>query len=89
MILKIARFRILDEKNNIVDTQMSNNKGEVNYRVLCDKIYSIQASKDGFEGNVFPVAKSKGPSARVDAALQPIDVIITPDEIVLKPIFFE
>ena len=88
-ILADAKVAILDEKNNIVDTQMSNNKGEVNYRVLCDKIYSIQASKDGFEGNVFPVAKSKGPSARVDAALQPIDVIITPDEIVLKPIFFE
>ena len=88
-ILADAKVAILDEKNNIVDTQMSNNKGEVNYRVLCDKIYSIQASKDGFEGNVFPVAKSKGPSAIVDAALQPIDVIITPDEIVLKPIFFE
>jgi len=88
-ILADAKVAILDEKNNIVDTKMSNSKGEVNYRVLCDKIYSIQASKDGFEGNVFPVAKSKGPSARVDAALQPIDVIITPDEIVLKPIFFE
>ncbi len=88
-ILADAKVAILDEKNNIVDTKMSNSKGEVNYRVLCDKIYSIQASKDGFEGNVFPVGKSKGPTARVDAALQPIDVIITPDEIVLKPIFFE
>ncbi len=88
-ILADAKVAILDEKNNIVDTQMSNSKGEVNYKVMCDKIYSIQASKDGFEGNVFPVAKSKGPTARVDAALQPIDVIITPTQIVLKPIFFE
>jgi len=88
-ILADAKVAILDEKNNIVDTQMSNSKGEVNYKVMCDKIYSIQASKDGFEGNVFPVAKSKGPSARVDAALQPIDVIVTPTQIILKPIYFE
>ena len=88
-ILADAKVAILDEKNNIVDTQTSNNKGEVSYKVMCDKVYSIQASKDGFEGNVFPVGKSKGPSARVDAALQPIDVIVTPTEIVLKPIFFE
>jgi len=88
-ILADAKVAILDEKNNIVDTQMSNSKGEVTYKVMCDKIYSIQASKDGFEGNVFPVAKSKGPTARVEAALQPIDVIITPTQIVLKPIFFE
>ena len=88
-ILADAKVAILDEKNNIVDTQMSNSKGEVNYKVMCDKIYSIQASKDGFEGNVFPVAKSKGPTARVDAALQPIDVIVTPTQIILKPIYFE
>ena len=37
----------------------------------------------------FAVAKSKGPEVKVDAALQPIDVIVTPTEIVLKPIFFE
>lgn len=88
-ILADAKVAILDEKNNIVDTQMSNSKGEVNYKVMCDKIYSIQASKDGFEGNVFPVAKSKGPTARVDAALQPIDVIVTTTQIILKPIYFE
>jgi outer membrane protein OmpA-like peptidoglycan-associated protein len=40
-------------------------------------------------GNIFQVAKSKGPIARVDAPLQPIDVIVTPTEIILKPIYFE
>jgi outer membrane protein OmpA-like peptidoglycan-associated protein len=68
---------------------MSDSKGEVKFKIECDKSYSIQASKDGFEGNVFPVAKSKGPTAKVDAALQPIDVIVTPTEIILNPIFFE
>lgn len=88
-ILADAKVSILDEKKNIISTETSNSKGEVSFRVECDKAYTIQASKDGYEGNSFPVAKSKGPEAKVDAALQPIDVIVTPTEIVLKPIYFE
>jgi outer membrane protein OmpA-like peptidoglycan-associated protein len=88
-ILSNAKVAIVDERKNIISTETSNNNGEVNFRVECNQIYSIQATKDGFEGNVFPVAKSKGPIARVDAPLQPIDVIVTPTEIVLQPIYFE
>ncbi len=80
---------ILDAKKNIIATENSNSKGEVKFRVECDKDFTIQASKDGFESNSFPVAKSKGPEARIDAKLQPIDVIITPTEVVLNPIYFE
>jgi outer membrane protein OmpA-like peptidoglycan-associated protein len=88
-ILSNAKVSILDEKNNVIASETSNAKGEVQYRVECDKPYVVQASKDGFEGNSFAVTKGKGPTAKVDAALQPIDVIITEDEIVLKDIFFE
>lgn len=88
-ILADAKVSILDDKKNVIASETSDAKGEVNFKIECDTPYSIQASKDGFEGNVFPVAKSKGPTAKVDAALQPIDVIITPIEIILNPIFFE
>jgi outer membrane protein OmpA-like peptidoglycan-associated protein/tetratricopeptide (TPR) repeat protein len=88
-ILSNASVSILDDKKNVIATEMSNSKGEVKYRVECDRPYVVQASKDGYEGNSFAVNKSKGPSAKVDAALQPIDVIVTETEIVLKPIYFE
>ncbi|MGL2965584.1 OmpA family protein [Flavobacterium sp. XGLA_31] len=88
-ILANASVAILDDKKNVITTEMSNAKGEVKYRVECDKPYVVQASKDGFEGNTFAVTKSKGPTAKVDAALQPIDVIVTETEIVLKEIYFE
>lgn len=88
-ILTNASVSILDEKKNVIATEVSNAKGEVNYKVECDKVYLIQASKDGFEGNVFTVAKSKGPTVKMEAPLQPIDVIVTETEIVLKPIYFE
>ena len=88
-ILANAKVAIIDDKRNTIATEMSNDKGEVKYRVECDKDYVIQASKDGYESNTFAVGKSKGPEAKIDAALQPIDVIITETEIVLKPIYFE
>jgi outer membrane protein OmpA-like peptidoglycan-associated protein/tetratricopeptide (TPR) repeat protein len=88
-ILSNASVSILDDKKNVIATEMSNAKGEVTYRVECDKPYVIQASRDGFEGNTFAVSKSKGPTAKVDAALQPIENIITTTQIVLQPIYFE
>jgi outer membrane protein OmpA-like peptidoglycan-associated protein len=88
-ILSNASVSILDDKKNVIATEMSNDKGEVTYKVECERPYVVQASKDGFEGNTFAVNKSKGPSTKVDAALQPIDVIVTETEVVLKPIYFE
>lgn len=88
-ILADTKVSILDEKKNVIATEMSNSKGEVKYRVECEKPYVIQATKDGYEGNTFAVAKTKEKMVKVEAALEPIDVIVTPDEIVLKPIFFE
>lgn len=88
-ILADAKVSILDSKKNVISTETSNSKGEVSFKVECDKDYTIQASKDGFEGNAFPVAKSKGPEAKIEAKLQPIDVIVTPTEIILNPIYFE
>ena len=88
-ILSNASVSILDEKNNVIATEMSNSKGEVKYRVDCNKPYVVRATKDGFEGNTFAVAKTKEKMVKVAAALYPIDVIVTETEIVLKPIYFE
>ena len=90
-ILAEAKVSILDDKNNVITTEQSNEKGEVSYTVECEKNYTIQASKDGFESNSFAVTKSnnKGGSTKVDAALKPIEEIITETEVVLNPIFFE
>ncbi|CCB68564.1 OmpA family protein [Flavobacterium branchiophilum] len=89
-VLANAKVAILDDRKNIIATQTTNEKGEVSYKVECEKAYVIQASKEGFESNTFAVAKvSKASKARIDAALNPIEHIITPTEVVLNPIFFE
>jgi len=88
-ILANANVSILDDKKNVIATEKSNDKGIVTYKVDCNKSYSIMAAKDGFESNTFEVAKSKGGTTNIAAALQPIDVIVTETEIILNPIYFE
>ena len=88
-ILANASVSILDDKKNVIATEMSNAKGEVSYRVECDKPYVVQASKDGYVGNTFAVTKGSGPTFKVDAALEPIETIVTDKEIVLNSIYFE
>ena len=88
-LLSGAKVAIVDEKKNVIATETTAANGEVAYYVECNKAYTIQASKDGYESNTFAVAPSKGGTQKVDAALSPIDVIVTPTEIILKPIYFE
>lgn len=89
-ILASASVAIVDDKKNVIATEMTNAKGEVSYKVECNKAYTIQASKDGYESNTFPVAaQTKAGKTKIDAALQPIENIITENEILLKPIYFE
>jgi outer membrane protein OmpA-like peptidoglycan-associated protein len=90
-ILAEANVSILDDQNNIISSLKSNSKGEVSFTVECEKAYTIQAIKDGFESNSFAVtaSKKKGGSIKIDAALKPISEIITEKEVNLKPIFFE
>ena len=84
-----ATVAIVDDKKNVITKEMSNENGEVVYRVDCNKDFVIQASKDGYESNSFPVAKSKGGKTNISATLQPINAIVTETEVTLKPIFFE
>jgi len=88
-ILSDARVAILDEKKNVIETRTTAADGQVVYSVDCNRAYTLQVAKDGYESNVFPVAKTNGGTVNINADLQPIDVIVTPTEIVLKEIFFE
>lgn len=89
-VLPGAKVAIVDDKRNVIATETADAKGEVTYRVDCGKAYTVQASKEGYEGATFPVAaQAKGGEAKVAAALQPIESIVTETEVVLQPIYFE
>lgn len=84
-----AKVSIVDAKKNVIATERTNSKGEVTFYAECEKEYTIQASKDGYESGSFAVASSKGEPRKVAAALEPIEVIVTPTEIILNEIFFD
>ncbi|WP_306354307.1 cell envelope biogenesis protein OmpA, partial [Flavobacterium sp. '19STA2R22 D10 B1'] len=88
-ILSGAKVSILDEKKNVIGTEVTSTNGEVAYHVECDKVYTLQVAKDGYESNTFAVSKQKGGEQKIDAKLNPIDVIVTEKEIILKDINFE
>lgn len=88
-ILSNATVAIVDETSNVIATEQSNEKGEVRYAIACDKAYVIKASKEGYESNTFAVAKSDEPQTTVNAALNPIEAIVTDTEVLLQPIYFD
>ena len=57
--LASAKVAILDEKNNVIETRTAGADGKVTYNVDCDRAYTIQATKAGYESNSFPVTKTK------------------------------
>lgn len=88
-LLENARVSILDEKKNVIETKTTLGNGEVITTLDCNKLYTIQAVKEGFEGGVFELLPNKGGKITINAPLRPIEAIITPTEIVLKEINFE
>lgn len=88
-VLENATVSILDEKKNVLETKVTLANGEVASALDCNKAYTIQAIKEGFEGGIFEMPANKRGKTIINAPLRPIDVIITPTEIVLKEINFE
>jgi len=88
-VLSNAKVTLVDAKKNILETAITNAKGEVAFYVACNQAFSVQAQSEGFDPGAFEVAASKGPTAKVDAKLNPIEVIITETQVILNPIFFE
>ncbi|HEY0045475.1 MAG TPA: OmpA family protein, partial [Flavobacterium sp.] len=76
-------------RKNVIETRTTGANGQVSYDVDCNKAYSIQATKEGYESATFAAAASKGGQTNISAPLQPIESIITEQEVTLSSIFFE
>jgi outer membrane protein OmpA-like peptidoglycan-associated protein/tetratricopeptide (TPR) repeat protein len=84
-----ARLAVLDQSMVVLDKQFSDNQGEVSLSVECQTRYIVEAYKDGFITSKTSIGKNGSGIITVDISLEPIDVIVTDAEIILKPIYFE
>lgn len=88
-VLADSRVVLLDVNKNILDTKISNEKGELSFNVDCQKPYVIEVYKDGFVTKSFSINKIEKGIINIDALIDPIEVVVTEKEIILKPIYFE
>ncbi|WP_366185020.1 OmpA family protein [Flavobacterium ovatum] len=88
-LLTDVKVIILDEYNNVLGTKMTDASGEALCDVENNKAYKIEAYKDGFIYKTIIVDKIKKAKSTLLVNLEPIDIIIKDNEIVLNPIYFE
>ena len=84
-----AGVSILDARKNVITTRQSGPNGEVSFDVDCDTEYVLQATKKDYEAGSGRIGKTKGGRTSVDISLEPVEVVITDTEVILKSIYFE
>lgn len=88
-VIEGAVISVLDETNTVVDASVSDDTGQKNFDLECEKKYTFNVSKEGFENGNFMMDPSGNGSSLVEAYLDPIKPIITDVEVILQPIYFE
>jgi outer membrane protein OmpA-like peptidoglycan-associated protein len=89
IVIEGATVMLVEEKQTTITNQTTAFNGETLSSVLCNTSYSAQVSKQGYESGVFEVAKAENDQVVVEALLNPIMPIITENEVILQPIYFE
>jgi outer membrane protein OmpA-like peptidoglycan-associated protein len=89
IVIEGATVMLVDEKQTTITNQTTAFNGETLSSLLCNTSYSAQVSKQGYESGVFEVAKAENDQVVVEALLNPIMPIITENEVILQPIYFE
>lgn len=80
---------IKDASGRVVANETSNNNGQVKYTVSCDKTLEISGVLKDYLSNSITFSGSKDKEASLQLNLDPIEVIIVEDKVVLNPIYFE
>ncbi|MCX7546351.1 OmpA family protein [Xanthomarina sp. F1114] len=80
---------IKDANNRVVSNQTTDSNGQVQYTVSCDKSLEISGVLKDYLSNYITYSGSKEKEALVQLNLDPIDVIIVKDKVVLNPIMFD
>jgi outer membrane protein OmpA-like peptidoglycan-associated protein/YHS domain-containing protein len=86
-LLANSRVVFLDADKNVLETKITNENGEASYATDCQKQFSMDVYKDGYFTKSFPTTTKQG-KISIEAAIVPIDVIVTETEIVVNPIYF-
>lgn len=89
LVMPSLEVLIQDENKTFLDTKLTNEMGELSYKVEPNISYVIEVHKDGFETKKITVPAIKKGTVVFNVLLEPIDVVVNENEnIILKPIYF-
>ena len=84
-----ASVGLYDAKGNLISTKTTANNGLVEFIVECETDTEVKVIMDGYESKSMAIKGTNDEEVTVDVALDPIEVIIEQEEIVLNPIYFD
>lgn len=80
---------LVDANGNVLASKPANAAGQVEYIVECETPTELQVTMEGYESNKVTVAGSNEEEVAVTVNLTPIEEIVTPEQVVLNPIYFD
>ncbi|MCF1423257.1 OmpA family protein, partial [Mangrovimonas futianensis] len=87
--LQGASVSVYDDQGSMLLTQLTDAEGKATFLVECDKQSGLEVSMDGYESEKVSVDGTFDESTTAEVALDPIEMIVAEDQVVLNPIYFE
>ncbi|WP_053971047.1 OmpA family protein [Mangrovimonas sp. ST2L15] len=87
--LQGASVSVYDDQGSMLLTQLTDAEGKATFLVECDKQSGLEVSLDGYESVKVSVDGTFDESTTAEVALDPIEMIVAEDQVVLNPIYFE
>ena len=84
-----ASVTLTDKEGNPIKTKLADKNGKVDFLIECNKNVIAEGRYEEYENNKVNIAATNEEAVDVTIALNPIEKIITPREIVLNPIYFD
>lgn len=88
-VLAGASVSILDDRKNVIKTELTSSQGGTSFYTECGKEYTLTASMKDYDPSSVTLAKAKGGRTQTEILLNPIEVVITETHVILNDIYFE
>jgi outer membrane protein OmpA-like peptidoglycan-associated protein/tetratricopeptide (TPR) repeat protein len=88
-VLAGAMATLYDNQGNKLSSKPTNAEGVVEFIVECETETELEVTMNEYESKKVTIPGSSEEEVNVAVALDPIEVIVKEDEVVLNPIFFE
>jgi outer membrane protein OmpA-like peptidoglycan-associated protein len=88
-IIANALVTISDTNGNILSSIPTNSDGKVSFDLQCNTEYLLKISASNYEDKTATISKIEKGAVSIPVLLEPLEVIITDTEVILKNVYFD